>query len=79
MKALRNNFSGEGNGTRNIASAERLRNSIHYKNERSMAFELFLTNCQKMYNIFEEEGEPMGEDAKILFHFKQVKHSYLQK
>ena len=44
-----------------------------------MAFELFLTKCQKMYNIFEGEGEPMEEDAKTRFLFKRVKHSYLQK
>ena len=32
-----------------------------------MKFELFLTKWQKMYNIFEEEGETMEEDAKIFF------------
>ena len=28
-----------------------------------------------MYNIFEEEGEPMYEDYKIRFILKRVKHS----
>ena len=37
-----------------------------------MEFELFLTKCQKMYSIFEEEGEAMDEDAKIRFLFKRV-------
>ena len=32
-----------------------------------------------MYNIFEEEGEPMEEDAKKSFPFKIVEHSDLQK
>ena len=32
-----------------------------------------------MYNIFEEEGEPMEEDAKTHFILKQVDHSDLKK
>ena len=32
-----------------------------------------------MYKIFEEEGEPIYEDAKIRFIFKLVDHSDLQK
>ena len=44
-----------------------------------MAFELFLTKCQNVYIIFKEGGEPMEEDDKIHFLFKQVKQSYLQK
>ena len=77
MTALRNHFSGEGNATRNMAEAERLRESLHYKNERSMPFERVLTKCQKMYNIYEQEGEPMSEEAKIRFLFKKVVHTDL--
>ena len=44
-----------------------------------MEFQLFLTKWQNMYNIFEEEGEPMEEDDIIIFLFKRVKHSYPQK
>ena len=36
MQALRDHFSGEGNASRNIAEAERLRENLHYKNERAM-------------------------------------------
>ena len=43
MKALRDHFKGEGNATRRIAEAERLHESLHYKNERSLSFEVFLT------------------------------------
>ena len=50
--AIKDHFSGEGNATRQIAEADRLKESIQYKNERSMAFELCLTQCQKMYNIY---------------------------
>ena len=79
MKLLRNHFAGGGNATRNIAKAERPCDSLNENNERSMVFELFLTKCQKMYNIFEEEGEPMEEDAKIRFIFKIVDNLDLHK
>ena len=78
MKALRDHFSGEGNATRRIAEAERLRDTLHYKNERSLSFETFLTKCQKMFNIFEQQNEPMEEEAKIRFLFKKIEHTGLQ-
>ena len=78
MKALRNHFAGEGNASRNVAEADRLKENLHYKSERAMTFENFLTSSQKMYNIFEKEEEPMTEDAKIRFLFKRVQHQGLQ-
>jgi hypothetical protein len=78
MKALRDHFTGEGNATRNIAEADRLKDSLHYNNERSMTFENFLTQCQKMYNIYDKEEEPMSDEAKVRFLFKSVHHEKLQ-
>ena len=78
MKALRDHFAGEGNATRTMADADRLKESLHYKSERALAFESFLTGCQKMFNIYEREGEPMAEDAKVRFLFKKVQHKDLQ-
>ena len=78
MTALRDHFAGEGNATRNLAEAERLQQAIHYKSERAMTFENFLTQCQKMFNIFEKEGEEMSEEAKVRFLFKKVEHSGLR-
>ena len=78
MKALRDHFAGEGNQSRNISEADRLKESLHYKSERAMAFETFLTQCQKMFNIYDKEGEPMPEEARIRFLFKQVQHNDLQ-
>ena len=52
MEALRKHFTGESNATRNLAEAERLNESLKYKSERSMYFEIFLTPCQKMFNIY---------------------------
>ena len=43
MAALRNHYSGEGNTSRRIAVAERYRrDSLHYKNEKSLTFTTFL-------------------------------------
>jgi len=74
MIALRAHLSGEGNATRGIAEAGRLKETLHYKSERSLKFEKFLTQCQKMYNIDAQNGDTMGEEAKIRFLFKQVQH-----
>jgi hypothetical protein len=78
MQALRAHFAGEGNASRNIAEADRLKESLFYKSERAMTFETFLTQCQKMYNIYEKEGDPMSEDSRIRFLFKKVQHPGLQ-
>ena len=78
MKALCDHFGGAGNATRNKAEADRLQESLHYKSERSMAFETFLTQCQKMYNIYDKEDEAMTEDQKVRFLFKKVQHTGLQ-
>ena len=43
-----------------------------------MSIENFLTQCQKMHNIYEKEGEPMPDDAKTSFLFKRVQHSGLR-
>lgn len=78
MKALRSHFSGEGNATRNISVADRLYDTLHYKTERSMAFETFLTQSQKMFNIFKTENSEMNDNDKVRFLFKRVQHSALQ-
>ena len=78
MQALRDHFGGAGNATRNKAEADRLKEGLHYKSERSMAFETFLTQCQHMFNIYEKEGEPMTDGQKVRFLFKKVQHNGLQ-
>ena len=46
MEYLPRTFDGEGNATWNLAEAERLDELLHYKSERAMSFEIFLTECQ---------------------------------
>ena len=78
MEALRNHYGGEGNASRRIAMAEKLRKTLHYKSERSMPFSTFLDRMQKMFNIFQEEGEELPENAKVRELLKRVQNSQLQ-
>ena len=77
MIALRNHYSGEGTTTRRIAQAENFREFLHYKDEKSMSFSSFLDKIQKMFNLFEEEGEAVTEQAKVRMLLKKVLHPAL--
>lgn len=77
MSHLRAHFSGKGNATRRIAVAERLRDPLHYRNERSVSFEVFLNKSQKMFNVFKHQKEPMTEDAKVCFILQKCLHPQL--
>ena len=48
MMALREHYSGEGNASRRIATAERMRECLRYKSECSLAFSIFLDRMQRM-------------------------------
>ena len=78
MLALREHYSGEGNASRCIATTEWMREGLHYKNKKSLAFSIFLDRMQKMFNIYEEEGEEFSENAKLRELFKRVQHLQLQ-
>ena len=78
MMALREHCSREGNSSRRIATAERMRESLDYKSEHSLAFSIFLDRMQRMFNIYEEEQEEFSENAKIRELFKRVQHPQLQ-
>ena len=54
MEALRIYFALEGNATQNLAEAEILNESLHYKRKIAMYFDIFLTQCQKMFNTYEK-------------------------
>ena len=78
MLALREHYQGEGNASRYITSAEGMRENLHYKNERSLELSIFLDRMQKIFNIYEEEGEEFTENGKLCELFKTVQHSQLQ-
>ena len=79
MTCLRGHFSGEGNTSRRMEGIERMKETLHYKLERSLVFENFLTKCQNMYNIYDTHGEKISEEAKIRFLFKKINHERLVK
>jgi hypothetical protein len=43
-----------------------------------MSFSTFLNKMQKMFNIFEEENEPISEQAKVRMLLIKVVHTQLQ-
>ena len=78
MLALREHYSGGGNASQRIVTAEQVREGLHYKNKRSLAFSIFHDRIQKMFNIYKEEGEEFTENANLRELFKQVQHPQLQ-
>ena len=78
MQALRNHYQGEGNASHRIAPTEKLKETLYYKSEHSLTFTTFLDHMQKMFNIFQEEGEELSENAKLQELFKRVQHPQLQ-
>ena len=78
MQALRNHYQGEGNASPHIATVEKLKETVHYKSEHSLTFTTFLDCMQKMFNIFQEEGEELSENAKLQELFKWVQHLQLK-
>ena len=78
MEALCRHFAGEGNATRNLAEDKIFNKLLHFKSERAMSFEIFLTQYQKMFNIYEKEEEEMSEEAKVQFPFRKVHHTGLR-
>ena len=58
MSALRAHYQEEGNTTRLIAEAERLRDSLHYRNERGLPLTYYLSKMHQMFTLSEENKEP---------------------
>lgn len=77
MIALRNHFRGEGNNSRNIAQAQHLRATLHYKSEKAMEFSKYLDLVKKMFNIYSECKEPLAEAAKLRFLWDTIKSNEL--
>lgn len=78
MEALRAHYRGEGNQTRRITDAETMRDTLHYKGESSMPFATFLAKVQRMFNLFDQIGEPYTEHAKLRFLLDKVQNQDLK-
>ena len=77
MIVFRVPYSGERNFSRRIGEVERLRDSIHYKDEQSMLFSSYPGKVQNMFNVFADQKEPYKEDMKLRFIFRKVHHPSL--
>ena len=44
-----------------------------------MAFESFLTQLQKMFNIYNKQGEEVPEDQKVRILYKKIQNNDLDK
>jgi hypothetical protein len=71
-KALEAHYGGEGNKAVRIQEAEVLRTTLHYKSERTMSFDKFLTNMQSMFTGFADNEEILTEAQKIRLLFAKV-------
>ena len=65
MIALRRHYAGGGNLTRRISDTKKIQATLHYKTERALSSNKFLDSLQRMLTIFEEENEPLTEQAKM--------------
>ena len=50
--SLRRHYIGEVNISRHVTTAARLQETLHYKSECVLSFNMFLDRMQKMFNIF---------------------------
>lgn len=65
FERLRAYYGGRGNQTRQVSRADTLNKSLHYRGERSMRFEDFSSHMREMFNIYDLQGEPLTEAAKV--------------
>ena len=54
MLALRSHYQEEGNTTRRIGEATRIRETLHYRNEPALPFVSYFSKIQHMFTLFKE-------------------------
>ena len=74
MQEPRDHLSIKLNVTRRVTEADRFKETLHYKNDRSLTFENLLTKCHKINNTYAKYGAIMIEDAKTHFLFNKFQH-----
>ena len=76
--ALKAHFQGEGNSSRRINEADRVRETLYYKNKSSFEFQSYLDELQKMFTIYKDEKEAFYEEAKVRLLLDKLKCPHLQ-
>ena len=69
-------FAAQADG-KSAMAAEGLRETLHYKNERSFPFHRFTNQCKEMFNTFSKTNDSMTEAAKLPFLLERVQHPSL--
>ena len=59
----------------NMVEYKRLHDTLKYKNERAVEFDIFLTQCNNTYNIYEKWNEPVTDEYKLWFLFNKLEHT----
>ena len=77
MLALSSHYQGEGNTTRRIREATRIRETLHYRNERALSFASYLSKMQHMFTLFKENEETYSDAMKLRFLFDSSKYPQL--
>lgn len=77
MIALRRFYGGSGNVSCQISKADRYKNTLHYKNERYMKFEIFIDKLKEMFNIYAKHSEAMTESAKIRLLLEKIQAPHM--
>jgi hypothetical protein len=72
LLAVQAHYRGEGNNSRQIATAQQMFTTLHYKGEKALKFGLYLDKVKEMFNIFHDCGEPQPEAAKLRFIFDTI-------
>jgi hypothetical protein len=68
MLALRAHYGGSGNTTTMLAEAKMMYDTLVYRGEKNKGtLERFLTDCQKMFILFDDNDEPMTRNQKVKF------------
>ena len=77
---LMDHYNGVGNTNRQVADADNLRDTLHYKSERAFPWESFIRSAEEMFDIYEmETANGFGDDDdKIRWLLPRVQHPELQ-
>ena len=75
--ALKTYMEGSANVSRRVGTAKKIKENLHYRNERALKFSMFITKLRHMHRIFNEEDRPMSEKEKVEDLLEKIKAPFL--
>ena len=76
--ALVDHYDGAGNKEVRLQQAIKLKATLHYKNERVLKFDLYLSKIEEMCNAFDDSEQAMYEKEKFEFLMTRCQNPMLQ-